>query len=167
MQPGKKEMSTHIWLSCCCSMLMLLGVRHLSCCSSGFCLSFPKMRADPGPAFYTCPVLGPLLPSYTPLKEVAMLGGWEKECMAQGYIGDILAQKPVNHTCSDSAPPTQTLVGPTLLPTGPGGGMVSPWMASQTATALDCDFNDINLCSSLGQTSPLCALLLSLSFPRQ
>lgn len=102
MQPEETEMNTHVWLSCPCSVLVLMGVRHLSCCSSGFCPThsspFPKWAADLGPAFYTCPVLGPLLPWYRHLQEVAMqCECWwnqEKECMAQGWYFGTKASEP-------------------------------------------------------------------------
>lgn len=92
MQPGEREMSTYIWLFCSCAVLVLLGVRLLSCCSSGFCPTHSspsqKRGADLGPAFSTCPLLGPLLPSHPHLQEVAMQcerwWGWEKECVALG-----------------------------------------------------------------------------------
>lgn len=106
MQPGERGTSTRMWLSCPCTTLVLLGLRHLSCCSSGFCPTHSspsqKRGADLGPAFYTCPALGPLLPPYTHLQEVAMqCECWRGRRRNVWHRGDILAQKPVTHTCRE------------------------------------------------------------------
>lgn len=166
MQPEEREMSTRIWLSCPCSMLVLLGVRHLSCCSSGFC---PKMSSRSWICILHLPCAGPIAPILHVFE-----GGWNAVQMLAGLgegmcgTGVIFWHKNqwTRYAMRSNVPPTQKLVGPILLPTGPGGGMVSPWMTSQAATALDFDFNYTNLCSSLGQTSHLC-VLLSLAFPPQ
>lgn len=96
-----------------------------------------------------------------------MLVGLEKECRNVWHRGDILAQKPVTHTCREK----QCSSHPDTAGSHPAshgvwrGDVVT--LTSQAATALDFDFNDTNLCSSLEQTSLLCVLLLSHAFPPQ